>query len=194
MADVKTAPRPTTDGAKGSAVGVANRGGVPGRSPAWPASPFTLMRRFAEDMDRIFEDFGFGAEMRTPAFMGRAREAADVPAEWSPRVEVQRREGQLVVRADLPGLTKDDIKVEVTRDALTIQGERKAESKEEREGYSYSECSYGRFYRSIPMPEGVDPSKVTADFKNGVLEVGIPAPPQADAESQARRIEVREKS
>ena len=59
-----------------------------------------------------------------------------------------------MVRADLPGMSKEDIKVEVTDGVITIQGERKQEKKEEREGYSYSECSYGSFYRSIPLPEG----------------------------------------
>ena len=102
-----------------------------------------------------------------------------------------QKDGNLLVRADLPGLTKEDIKVEVTDDTLTIQGERKQEKKkEEREGYSYSECSYGSFYRAIPLPEGVDPSKATAEFRNGVLEVTVPAP--SHPEPKARRLEVRE--
>ena len=112
-------------------------------------------------------------------------------AEWSPEVDVKEQDGRLLVRADLPGLSKDDIKVEVTDDTLTIQGERKEEKKEEREGYSYSECSYGRFYRAIPLPEGADTTKATAEFHNGVLEVGIPMPRLP--EPQARRVEVREK-
>ena len=85
------------------------------------------------------------------------------------------REGQVVVRADLPGMSKDDIKVEVSDGLLTIQGERKNEKKEEREGYCYSECSFGTFYRAIPLPEGAEASKATADFRNGVLEVTVPA-------------------
>ena len=72
---------------------------------------------------------------------------------------------------------------------LTIQGERKHEKKEEREGYCYSECSYGSFYRAIPLPEGAEASKATADFHNGVLEVTVPAPSRP--EPKARRVEVQ---
>ena len=139
------------------------------------------MRRFAEEMDHLFEDFGFGSGSRLPSALTRGREllrreAGLIPAEWSPRVDIQERDGQLVVRADLPGLSKDDIKVEIKEDMLSIQGERKQEKKEEREGYFYNECSYGSFYRAVPLPEGVDASKATAEFHNGVLEIAMPAP------------------
>jgi HSP20 family protein len=160
------------------------------------SSPFAFVRRFAEEMDRLFEDFGVGNDLNMPSFLTRGhellrREAGLVEAEWSPQVDVKAQDGRLLVRADLPGLSKDDIKVELTDDTLTIQGERKEEKKEEREGYSYSECSYGRFYRVIPLPEGADTTKVTAEFHNGVLEVGIPM--LQVSEPQARRVEVREK-
>ncbi len=159
-------------------------------------SPFAFIRRFTVEMDRLFEDFGVELGLHLPAFPTRRherrREVGGIEAAWSPHVDVKEHDGRLVVRADLPGLTKDDIKVEMTEDALTIQGERKEEKKEEREGYSYSECSYGRFYRALPLPEGVDTTKVTAEFRNGVLEVGIPLPPHP--EPQARRVEVREKT
>ena len=110
--------------------------------------------------------------------------------EWLPSPEVTERGGKLVVRADLPGLRKDDVKVELNDEMFIIQGERKQEKTEEREGYSYNECSYGSFYRSIPLPAGADASKATAEFRNGVLEVTIPAPTQP--EKQVRRLEVRE--
>ena len=74
---------------------------------------------------------------------------------------------------------------------ITIRGERKQEKTERREGYSYSECSYGSFYRAIPLPEGADASKATAEFRNGVLEVTMPSPRRP--ESQARRLEIQEK-
>jgi HSP20 family protein len=159
------------------------------------ASPFAFMRRFAEEMDRLFEDFGFETGFHMPRLFTRGRELLKretglVPAEWSPTIDVLYREGQFVVRADLPGLTKEDVKVEVTNELLTIQGERKHEKKEEREGYSYRECSHGSFYRTIPLPEGVDASKATADFSKGVLEVTMPAP--ARSETKARRVEIRE--
>jgi len=117
------------------------------------------------------------------------REAGIVPVEWLPQIEVLEREGQFVVRADLPGLVKDDVKVEVTDDLLTIQGDRKQEKKEEREGYCYSECSYGSFFRSISLPAGAEASKATAEFRDGVLEVAMPAPAQSG--KKVRRPEIR---
>jgi len=99
-------------------------------------------------------------------------------------------DGKFVVRADLPGMCKDDIKVEVTHDTLTIQGERTHEEKEEREGCCYSERSYGSFYRAIPLPEGAETGKATAEFDKGVLEIAIPAPSRK--EPKAKRLEVRE--
>ncbi|ODU02017.1 MAG: hypothetical protein ABS79_00960 [Planctomycetes bacterium SCN 63-9] len=160
------------------------------------AAPFVFMRRFAEDMDRLFEDFGLTHGLATPRFISRGREfmrreAGLIPADWSPQVDILERDGRLSVRADLPGLSKDDIKVEIDGDRLTIEGERKAEKKEDHEGRCYSECSYGRFFRSIPLPEGADAEKATADFCGGVLEVTIPTPQRPQA--QVRRLEVREK-
>ncbi|MHC5544393.1 Hsp20/alpha crystallin family protein, partial [Singulisphaera rosea] len=159
-------------------------------------SPFAFARRFAEEMDRLIEEFGIASGWHTPSFFTRGhellrREAGLVDAEWSPRLEVKEQDGRLLVRADLPGLGKDDIKVELSEATLTVQGERKEEKKDEREGYSYSECSYGRFYRAIPLPEGADTTKVTAEFHNGVLEVGIPV--TRPSEPHPRRIEVQEK-
>ena len=141
-------------------------------------------------MDRLFDDFG----LRMPRLVGRGREplrreAGLIPAEWSPRIDVKAQDGQLIVRADLPGLSNNYVKVEVADDQLTIQGERR--QKEEREGYSYGECSYGNFYRAIPQPEGVDAAKATAEFRNGGLEVAMPTP--RTKAPQARRLEVQEK-
>lgn len=159
-------------------------------------SPFAWMRRFAEEMDHLFEDFGLGFGRRVPSFVTRGhellrREAGLVPVDWSLRVDVLRREDQLIVRADLPGVTKDDVTIEVTDDALTIRGERKEEKEERRQGYRYRERSYGYFYRTLPLPEGVDTAKATAEFDNGVLEVVIPVP--KGPEMQTRRLEIRDK-
>ncbi|APW60547.1 Hsp20/alpha crystallin family protein [Paludisphaera borealis] len=159
-------------------------------------SPFAFIRRFAEEMDRLFEDFGVERGLHVPSFITRGhellrREAGLVEADWSPQVDVKEQDGRLLVRADLPGLTKNDVKVELTDDTLTIRGERKEEKKEKREGYSYSECSYGSFYRAIPLPEGVDASKATAEFRNGVLEIALPSTRRP--EPQARRLEIQEK-
>ena len=127
--------------------------------------PFALMRKMTDELDRIFGEFGF---KQPPADRARAR--------WLPDVEVFEKEGLLLVRIDLPGLTKEDVKVEITDEVLTIEGERKHEREEKDEGYFRSERSYGTFFRSIALPQGVDAAKARATFTNGVLEVTMPVP------------------
>ncbi len=155
-------------------------------------SPFTFMRRFSEKMDRLFEDFGFGRGFLAPSFGGELGRLGEMGSSiWSPQVEVFERGDQLVVRADLPGLTKDDVNVEIRDDALVIRGERKSEREENEEGHYRTERSYGRFYRQIPLPEGVNAENANATFRNGVLEVTMPAPERA-VEQRGRRLEIRE--
>ncbi|HXG91555.1 MAG TPA: Hsp20/alpha crystallin family protein [Blastocatellia bacterium] len=129
------------------------------------ASPFELMRRFTDEMDRAFESFGL---MR-----GFGSGEMDV---WTPAIEVFERDGNFVVRAELPGLNKEDVKVEMTDDGLIIQGERKREHEEKGESFYRSERSYGRFYRLVPLPEDANAEQVRASFNNGVLEVSMPVP------------------
>ncbi|MHB1562089.1 MAG: Hsp20/alpha crystallin family protein [Isosphaeraceae bacterium] len=191
MTELKEAPKAKT----GNGPATRKEAAPPATAGTAAMSPFAVMRRFAREMNRLFEDFGLESGLHFPRFLSRGhellrRESGLVPAEWSPRIDVQRRDGQFVVRADLPGMNKDDIKVEVTDDQVTIHGERKQEHKEEREGYRYSECSYGSFYRAIPLPEGAEGSKASAEFRNGVLEVTVPAPAQPEAKT--RRLEIRD--
>jgi len=152
---------------------------------AFSSSPFSFMRRFSEQMDRLFEDFGFGS-----SFGREFGGLSSIQSLWSPQVEAFERGNQLIVRADLPGLTKDDIEVNITDDAIVLQGERKQESEENEEGRYRSERFYGSFYRSIPLPEGVNADEAKATFRNGVLEITMPAPQQA--EKRGRRLEVRD--
>src|SRR6202011_5556870 len=120
---------------------------------------FSFVRRFTEEMDQLFNDFGVGGGL-----FGSSAGRDLFPASWSefgrniwsPQVEVFEREGQLVVRADLPGLTKDDVQVELNDNSITITGERHNQNEEEHEGYYHSERSYGRFARTIRLPEGVN--------------------------------------
>jgi len=192
MTELKEAPKPKTANGQGQTKPVTPEATLPQKTHA---RPFAFMRRFTEEMDRLFEDFGLEAGWLMPRLLtqGRkllGREAEFAPAKWTPRIEVFEREGQFVVRADLPGMTREDVKVEVARDHITLEGERKEEAKEEREGYYYGECRYGAFYRAIPLPEEVDTTKATAEFRKGVLEVVMPlaTPPQA----KTRRLEVHE--
>ena len=152
-------------------------------------NPFGMMRRFTNDMERLFEDFG---EFRFPNFFNReffplTTEFKDF--DWMPQIEVSKSNGDFMVKADLPGLTKDDVKVELTDEALTISGERKEEKEEKREGFYRSERNYGRFFRQIPLPEGVKTDKADATFTNGVLEIRVPV---TKSESHARKLEIKE--
>lgn len=164
------------------AVGTPRRGPVSSMERGGFAAPFSMMRRLADDMDRLFEEFAFGGDLASRGF----RDAASI---WSPQVETFRRGDELVVRADLPGLSKDDIEVEVDDGVLTIQGERNQEQRDEGDGYYRTERSYGRFARSIALPEGADPDRCDATFKDGVLEVTIPTPAMPDR--KARRLQVK---
>jgi len=106
---------------------------------------------------------------------------------WTPSVEVFERDNNLVVRAELPGLDKDEVRVEFTDDGLVIEGERRREREEGIEGGYRSEIEYGRFYRMIPLPEGVNMDQAQARMNNGVLEVTIP---MAEARRPRRSIPV----
>ena len=152
------------------------------------ANPFRMMRRFTKNMERFFEDFGgfnFPTVFKTD-FAPFRMEFENV--EWVPQIEVLHNNGQFMVRADLPGLTKDDVKIELT-DVLTISGERKEEKEEKREGFYRSERSYGSFYRKIPLPEGAKTENATATFHNGVLEITMPA---EKVEMPTRKLEIKE--
>ncbi len=146
-------------------------------------SPFSVMRRFRDEIDRLFDDFGFGG-LISPSF-GRDFESAM----WSPQTEVFERGNNLVVRADLPGMTKDDIDVDIEDDQIIIRGERRDERETDEQGFYQTERSYGSFYRSIPLPQGIDSEQANATFRDGVLEITIPKPEQ---KSRGRRLEIGE--
>lgn len=134
-------------------------------------SPFTFMRRFTEEFEKLFADLGVARE--TLPFTEEWAKAV-----WSPKIEIFERGNQLVVSADLPGLSKDDVKVEFFDNRLTIEGERRQEKEEKGEGFYRSERKYGSFYRDIPLPKGADADHAKANFKNGVLEITMPVPPK----------------
>jgi HSP20 family protein len=95
---------------------------------------------------------------------------------WAPAVDLLEREDSLVLKADLPGLSEDDVQIEVRDSVLTIAGERAAEHTDKQNGYYRVERSFGRFSRSLQLPDGVDADRIAASFDKGVLEVTIPKP------------------
>lgn len=96
-----------------------------------------------------------------------------------PTIECFTKEGNVVVKADLPGMDAKDIEVSVTGNLLTVKGERKTEKTEKEGEHFYSETSYGAFERTITLPEGVNADKARASFKNGVLELTMPVKAEA---------------
>ncbi len=145
-------------------------------------SPFRAMQRMADEMERLFDDFGFGRRWLGPSWRETGGEL------WAPEVEVFQKNHELTIRADLPGLKREDVTVDITDNDVTIQGERKHEKEEEREGYYRTERGYGSFCRVIPLPEGAISEQAKANFKDGVLEITMPAPPA----SKGRRLEIAE--
>ena len=143
-------------------------------------SPFSFMRRFGEGMEQLLAEFG-GSGL-APRNFGEI-------STWSPQIEMFQREGRLIIRADLPGLKKEDVQVELRDDSVVMRGERQEERKEEREGFYRTERSYGSFYREIPLPAGIDTSRATATYRDGVLEIAMPA---AQADQSVRKLEIRD--
>lgn len=125
--------------------------------------PFSLMRRLQHDMDRAFGEI-----------LGEVPASGSGRGVWMPAIEVTQDDGQLRVHAELPGMKPEDVRVEMTDEALVLQGERKFEQHESSGSIRRSERRYGQFYREIPLPEGANAEQAKAEFRDGVLEVTLP--------------------
>jgi HSP20 family protein len=126
---------------------------------------FPMFRRLGREIDFLFDRFGLERTFLEPA-----------ETVWTPDVEMFRRDNAVVIRADVPGMTKNDLTIEVTDGQLVLRGERKQEKEEKKEGWYRAERTYGAFYRTLPLPEGVKVDEAKATIKDGVLEVTVPAP------------------
>jgi HSP20 family protein len=152
-------------------------GGYPLRVAVGPTDllglgPFSLMRRMTEEMDRMLARSAGGTEEERIA--------------WVPVIEVVEQNGNFVVRAELPGVKSEDVKLEFTNEGIVLQGERKFEQEATEGGIHLTERRYGRFYRSIPLPEGANGEQAKARFDNGVLEIKVPL----EQKSQRREIPI----
>ena len=130
----------------------------------------TLIR----DIDRFFNEPAWPA-LHWPSF----RFFGATEAAWNPEIDVFEKGNRLFTRIDLPGLKKEDVKVDVTDGHLTISGERRREEEEKGKEFYRCERQYGSFYRIVPLPEGVKAEEVSATFADGVLEVNVPLPAKA---------------
>lgn len=148
----------------------------PFRSTAW--DPFKDLEEF---------------EQRLASTMGRIMpkpngEEAITTTDWAPLVDITEDEKEFVVKAELPGLKKEEVKVTVEEGVMTISGERKVEKEEKTRKYHRVERAYGKFERSFTLPEQADGAKITAEFKDGVLQVHLPKLEKAPAKSQEVKI------
>ena len=130
--------------------------------------PVRELSSLQNDMNRLFNTF----------FDTTSGANGATPRRWVPAMDLVETDDQFVLKADLPGLSEDDVHIDVEDDVLTVSGERKAEHEDKREGYVRVERSYGSFRRSLTLPEGVEAEAVSASFENGVLEIRIPKPEQ----------------
>ncbi len=146
-----------------------------------PIREFDTLRR---DMERLFEDV-FEPFGRRHRWLPRLSERDEIV----PNVDMLDRKNEIVVKAQLPGVEKGDVDLAITKDSLTIKGEIKKEEEEKKENYYCSECTYGSFLRTIPLPAEIDTAKVKADFKNGVLKVKLPKLEEAKAKEVKVKVE-----
>ena len=144
-------------------------------------SPFRGFYDMQSEMNRMFDEV-FGDVARRSG-----RQQGDAPTSWAPVLDVLQEDGDVVVRAELPGVRPDDVDITLHNGVLTISGERKAEEQREGSGYYVRERRYGSFRRSMTLPQGVDESSIRARFDDGVLEVRVSG---AAAVQEPRRIQI----
>jgi HSP20 family protein len=125
--------------------------------------PFREVGSIRDEIDRVLDSF----LDKLPIRKGR-----DEP--WHPLVDLEESKDKILVRAELPGLKKKDIKISISGDNLTLQGERELKKEEQNKTYHRIERSYGRFERIIPLPTEVEIDKIKATYDNGVLHISLP--------------------
>ncbi len=128
--------------------------------------------RFEEMMNRMFENF-WGRPRRQLLSSGERGET--LPAEYrQPSIDVVETDREVIARAEMPGLDKENIKINLTEDRLEISAETKKEEEKREKGYVYREMRSGSYYRAIALPSPVDPNNAQASYKNGILEIKMP--------------------
>ena len=140
--------------------------------------PVRELTSLQNEMNRLFNTF-----FDTPATPGNG---GGVMRRWVPAMDLVESEDHFILRADLPGLSEEDVNIELEDNVLTVTGERKTEHEDKKEGYYRVERSFGQFRRSLTLPEGVDAEAIRASFDKGVLEVRIPKP----EEHKPRRVAI----
>jgi len=145
-------------------------------------SPLKELEDMRKDMDRLFEEFFSPITRRRRGWL-KPEMGVIVP-----NIEMYDRKNEIVVKAALPGVAKEDMDLTITKDSLTLKGEARKEEEIKEEDYYASEISYGSFTRTIALPAEVDSEKAKASFKNGVLEIILPK--REEAKPKEIKIEV----
>lgn len=135
--------------------------------------PFRDLVSIQERMNRLFDD----------AFRGNPRASSEdewaLGGTWAPSVDIFEQDGNIVLKAELPGMDAKDVEIHVENNVLTLRGERKLDNEVKRESYHRVERSYGSFARSFTLPNVVDTERIKADYKDGVLRVTLPKKEEA---------------
>ena len=143
-------------------------------------NPWRDTGSLSRNFDQLFD-------MLAPRVRGANGEETDFLGTWYPAVDIFDKDNEIVLKAELPGLKKEDIDIHVEDNLLTLRGERKREEEVKEKGYYRSERAYGQFSRSFTLPATVDAKKISASFKDGVLAVALPKAEEA----KPRQIEVK---
>ena len=138
--------------------------------------PFRDLVTIRDKMNRLFED----------AVTQRGEEKELVSSSWAPAVDIYEDESQLVLTAEVPGLSEKDVEIKIEDNVLSIQGERKLEKETREENYHRIERAYGSFYRSFTLPNYIDQEKIRAEHENGVVKITMPKKP----ELQPRKVKI----
>lgn len=141
---------------------------MPGALTRW--EPFAELGELRSRFDRMFDDLFDGHERN-----------------WMPAIDVERRNGSLVVRADVPGIKPEEVEIEVENDILTVSGKHEERKEDKNRHFLRRERRYGSFSRSLALPAGVDAKKIKASTHDGVVEVTIPMP----SEPEKRKVEIK---
>jgi HSP20 family protein len=136
--------------------------------------PLAGLPAWVEEFERTFDNLGWPRAFFPPVLRKGLHERT-----WVPALEVFEKEGHFVLRADLPGLRREDVHVEIEENRLIVRGEREEEREEKKAHVLRTERTYGAFHRVVPLPEGVTPETAKATFKDGVLEVILDVAPAA---------------
>jgi len=135
----------------------------------WRRSMGGALEPFRSELDELFDRFFGGPESK----------GGELMQAWTPRVDVEETDKEIVVKADLPGVDPKDVDIAVSDGSLVLRGEKKEERKEEKKDFRQVERFVGQFYREIPLPSGTDPNKIAATSSKGVITVTVPKTPQA---------------